>query len=109
MRDRHLLDILKDSTSWTAFTRHFGPPSGADPKVARALQRYILTVFGYGCNLGPVQTARHAVGIASADTLRRLSGAIPGSRINIRVSLNNSRGVPHSLRGRRPNYTRAPE
>lgn len=73
MRERHLLDILKDSTSWTAFTRHFGPPSGADPKVARALQRYILTVFGYGCNLGPVQTARHAVGIASADTLRRLN------------------------------------
>nr|WP_225040421.1 transposase [Rhizobium sp. T1473]MCA0806146.1 transposase [Rhizobium sp. T1473] len=64
---------MKDSTSWTAFTRHFDPPSGADPKVARALQRYILTVFGYGCNLGPVQTARHAVGIASADTLRRLN------------------------------------
>lgn len=37
-----------------------------------ALQRYILTVFGYGCNLGPVQTARHA-GIASADTLRLLN------------------------------------
>ncbi|RVL08319.1 Tn3 family transposase, partial [Sinorhizobium meliloti] len=73
MRERHLLDILKDSTSWTAFTRHFGPPSGANPKIARALQRYILTVFGYGCNLGPVQTARHAVGIASADTLRRLN------------------------------------
>ncbi|MEY9101267.1 TnpA family transposase [Sinorhizobium fredii] len=73
IRERHLLDILKDSTSWTAFTRHFGPPSGADPKIARALQRYILTVFGYGCNLGPVQTARHAVGIASADTLRRLN------------------------------------
>ncbi|MFE0325067.1 Tn3 family transposase [Brucella anthropi] len=73
MRERHLLDILKDSTSWTAFTRHFGPPSGADPKLARALQRYILTVFGYGCNLGPVQTARHAPGIASSDTLRRLN------------------------------------
>jgi hypothetical protein len=73
IRERHLLDILKDSTSWTAFTRDFGPPSGADPKVVKALQRYILTVFGYGCNLGPVQTARHAVGIASADTLRRLN------------------------------------
>lgn len=73
MRERHLLDILKDSTCWTAFTRHFGPPSGADPKLARALQRYILTVFGYGCNLGPVQTARHAPGIASSDTLRRLN------------------------------------
>lgn len=73
LQERHLLDILKNSTFWTSFTRHFGPPSGADPKISRAVQRYILTVFGYGCNLGPVQTARHAPGIASADTLRRLN------------------------------------
>lgn len=73
MRERHLLDILRDGTSWTSFTRHFGPPSGADPKLARAEQRYVFTTFGYGCNLGPVQAARHAPGIASADTLRRLN------------------------------------
>jgi hypothetical protein len=73
MRERHLLDILKNGTCWTSFTRHFGPPSGADPKLSRAEQRYILTTFGYGCNLGPTQTARHAPGIASADTLRRLN------------------------------------
>src|SRR3981189_3350663 len=52
--------------------RHCGPPSGSDPKLAQAVQRYLLTVFGYGCNLGPGQTARHAPEIASAQALRRI-------------------------------------
>jgi TnpA family transposase len=73
MPERHLLDILKYSACWTRYTRHFGPPSGTDAKLARAEQRYILTVFGYGCNLGPSQTARHAPGIAAAETLRRIN------------------------------------
>jgi TnpA family transposase len=30
-------------------------------------------VFGYGCNLGPRQTASHAPGIATAETLRRIN------------------------------------
>jgi len=73
MPERHLLDILKYGACWTRYTRHFGPPSGIDAKLARAEQRYILTVFGYGCNLGPSQTARHAPGIAAAETLRRIN------------------------------------
>jgi TnpA family transposase len=73
LRERHLLDILKYGACWTRYTRHFGPPSGAAPKLAKAERRYILTVFGYGCNLGPGQTARHAPGIASAETLRRIN------------------------------------
>ena len=73
MPERHLLDILKYSAFWTRYTRHFGPASGIDAKLARAEQRYILTVFGYGCNLGPGQTARHAPGIAAAETLRRIN------------------------------------
>ncbi|HVI35619.1 MAG TPA: Tn3 family transposase, partial [Gaiellales bacterium] len=64
-------DILKHAEHWSGFTRHFGPPSGSDPKLARAKQRYLLTVFGYGCNLGPYQTARHAPEVASAQALRR--------------------------------------
>ena len=69
--ERHLLDILKHVEHWAGYTRHFGPPSGSDPKLAQAIQRYIFTVFGYGCNLGPNQTARHAPEIASAQALRR--------------------------------------
>src|SRR5512135_3360246 len=59
MPERHLLDILKSTEHWSRYTRHFGPPSGSDPKLSRAVQRYLLTVFGYRCNLGPNQTARH--------------------------------------------------
>jgi len=71
MTERHLLDILKRADHWAGYTRHFGPPSGSDPKLADAVQRYLFTVFGYGCNLGPGQTARHAPGAASAQALRR--------------------------------------
>lgn len=73
MGERHLLDILKNGTCWTSYTRHFGPPSGANPKLSNAEQRYILTVFGYGCNLGPGQTARHTPDIATAEALRRIN------------------------------------
>jgi TnpA family transposase len=73
MPERHLLDILKHAEHWAGYTRHFGPPSGADPKLANAIQRYVFTVFGYGCNLGPNQTARHAPEIATAQALRRIN------------------------------------
>jgi hypothetical protein len=73
MPERHLLDILKHAEHWSRYTRHFGPPSGADPKLAQAVQRYLFTVFGYGCNLGPGQTARHAPEVASAQALRRIN------------------------------------
>jgi hypothetical protein len=36
-------------------------------------QRYLFAVFGYGCNLGPTQTARHAPEIATAQVLRRIN------------------------------------
>ncbi len=71
MTERHLLDILKRTNHWSGYTRHFGPPSGSDPKLAHAVQRYLFTVFGYGCNLGPGQTARHAPGATSAQAMRR--------------------------------------
>jgi TnpA family transposase len=73
MQERHLLDILKHTEHWAGYTRHFGPPSGADPKLANSIQRYLFTVFSYGCNLGPRQTARHAPEIATAQVLRRIN------------------------------------
>lgn len=73
MPERHLLDILKHAEHWTHYTRHFGPPSGSDTKLVQAVRRYLFTVFGYGCNLGPNQTARHASDIATAPALRRIN------------------------------------
>ena len=74
MPERHLLDILKHAEHWARYTRHFGPPSGSDPKLAQAVRRYMFTVFGYGCNLGPGQTARHAPEHRDgAEALRRIN------------------------------------
>lgn len=56
---RNLLDILTNIEHWTGFTRNFGPQSGDDPKLRNARERYLLTVFAMGCNLGPNQAARH--------------------------------------------------
>ncbi len=56
---RNLLDILANIEHWTGFTRNFGPLSGDEPKLRNARERYLLTVFAMGCNLGPNQAARH--------------------------------------------------
>ena len=64
--ERNLIDVLRNVDYWTNFTRHFGPMSGSDPKIERATERYLLTSFTYGCNLGPTQAARHMRGIVTA-------------------------------------------
>lgn len=73
MPERHLLDVLKRAHHWTPFTRHFGPLSGSDPKVDDATRRYLFTVFGYGCNMGASQTAKHAPNGINRQMLRRLN------------------------------------
>jgi len=69
MPERNLLDILSNVQFHTGWTRHFGPLSGSDPKLARPVERYLLTLFTYGCNLGPAQAARHMRGIVSGHML----------------------------------------
>jgi len=73
MPERHLLDILKNVQDWVGYTRHFGPPSGADHKLPDPISRYLLTVFGYACELGASQTARHAPNLVSRQILRRIN------------------------------------
>lgn len=60
--ERTILEVLGNVQHWTGWTRHFGPLSGSDPKLDRPMERYILTTFAYGSNLGPVQAARHLGG-----------------------------------------------
>jgi TnpA family transposase len=69
MPERNLLDILANVVHYTNWPRHFGPLSGSDPKLDRPEERYILTTFAHGCNLGPTQAARHLRGAVSAHTL----------------------------------------
>lgn len=69
MPERSVIEILCDAAHWTGWTRHFGPLSGSDPKIDQANERYVLTTFTYGCNLGPAQAARHFRGAVSAHML----------------------------------------
>ncbi len=73
MPERHLLDILKHVHYWVNYTAHFGPPSGSEPKLADTVSRYLMTIFGYGCDLGPAQLARHARGLVTLRMLKRIN------------------------------------
>ena len=73
MPQRHVLDMLHNVHQWVPYTRHFHAPSGADPRMSDAETRYILTLFSYGCNIGPVQTARHLRNPVSARVISRLN------------------------------------
>jgi TnpA family transposase len=69
MPQRGLLEILVNVEHLTNFTNHFGPASDSEPKIERAAERYLLTVFAIGSSLGPVQAARHLGGIVTAHML----------------------------------------
>ena len=66
--ERTLLDILCQHEQRLHWTRHFGPISGSEPKLAAPVERYIQTVFAFGCNIGAAQAARHMQDV-SAHTL----------------------------------------
>lgn len=53
-----VLEALADTEHWLGWTRHFGPVSGFEAKMERPRERYVATVFCYGCGLGPSQAAR---------------------------------------------------
>jgi TnpA family transposase len=69
MPQRSLLDILVNVEHLTNFTNHFGPASDSEPKIERAAERYLLTIFAIGSSLGPVQAARHLGGVVTARML----------------------------------------
>ena len=58
MKENDVLNILWETDQWLNWTKHFGPISGLDPKFENPQQRYVITSFCYGCNLGATQTAR---------------------------------------------------
>jgi TnpA family transposase len=58
-----IIDALSDTEHWLNWTRHFAPVSGHDAKLDNPRERYLITAFCYGCNLGPTQTARSIKGL----------------------------------------------
>ena len=66
MPERNLIDVLCGTDHHIHWSKHFGPLSGSEPKLENPRERYLIVAFGYGTNLGPVQTARHTRGLVSA-------------------------------------------
>ena len=58
-----IVDALSDTEHWLNWSRFFGPISGHDAKLENPRERYLITTFCYGCNLGPTQTARSIKGL----------------------------------------------
>lgn len=69
MDERNVIDVLCNVAHWTGWNCHFGPLSGSDPKIKNPGERYILTAFTYGCNLGPAQASRHLRGTVTPHML----------------------------------------
>ncbi len=53
-----ILDVFADTERWLNWTKYLGPLSGHDAKISNPESRYVTTIFGYGCGLGPSQTAK---------------------------------------------------
>ncbi|TAL55812.1 Tn3 family transposase [Pandoraea sp.] len=58
-----ILDLLTETEQWLDLHKLFGPLSGFDAKIDDPRKRFITTLFCYGCNLGPSQTARSVKGL----------------------------------------------
>jgi TnpA family transposase len=64
MKQASILDVLTETESWLDLHKFFGPLSGFESKVDDPRKRFITTLFCYGCNLGPTQTARSVKGLS---------------------------------------------
>ena len=59
-----IVDVLIDASQWLDLHRFFRPIAGTESQVEDLPRRVITTLFCYGCNLGPTQTARSIKGFS---------------------------------------------
>jgi hypothetical protein len=69
MPERSVLEALANTAKWVDWPRHFGLPSRLNSGIDDLNNRYVIATFGYGCGLGPTQTARHFGGAITAEEL----------------------------------------
>lgn len=59
-----IVDVLVDSVRWLQLHKLFRPLMGTESRIENLMPRVVSTLFCYGCNLGPTQTARSIRGIS---------------------------------------------
>lgn len=57
-----ILDVIVDVERWLDLHRHFRPLAGTESRITDRRQRTVMTIFSYGCNLGPTQASRSVKG-----------------------------------------------
>ena len=64
MATMSILDVLTETERWLDLHKLFGPLSGFESKIDDPRKRFLTTLFCYGCNLGPTQTAASVKGLS---------------------------------------------
>ena len=59
-----IVDVLIDAERWLQLNKLFRPLIGTESRIEELRPRVISTLFCYGCNLGPTQTARSIRGMS---------------------------------------------
>lgn len=60
----NIVDVLTEVEDWLKLHKLFRPLSGYESKLENPRARFISTLFCYGCNMGPSQTARSLTGVS---------------------------------------------
>ena len=53
-----IVDVLVEVTKWLGIEKHFKRLVGTEGRIDDLLRRVVLTLFCYGCNIGPTDLAR---------------------------------------------------
>ena len=64
MENLSIVDVLIDAERWLQLHKLFRPLAGTESRIEELRPRVISTLFCYGCNLGPTQTARSIRGMS---------------------------------------------
>lgn len=64
MENVSIVDVLIDTERWLQLHKLFRPLMGTESRIEELRPRVISTLFCYGCNLGPTQTARSIRGMS---------------------------------------------
>ncbi|UXI66041.1 Tn3 family transposase [Tahibacter amnicola] len=59
-----IVDVLIEVSKWLGIERHFKRLVGTEGRIDDLLRRVVLTLFCYGCNLGPTDLARCVKGMS---------------------------------------------
>lgn len=59
-----IVDVLTDVTKWLDLHQFLSPLSGSASRLDNKVLRFVVTLFCYGCNLGPSQVERSIRGLS---------------------------------------------